>query len=200
MTGRPACAATGLASSSSRSTSSRCSTRSRTSRCHSRSPARTRPGASCASVFATSSSSSTSTGKEHHKPDQLSAGEQQRVAIARALVTRPALAVRGRADRQPRLHDRDRDPRRALALVRRARPDDRPRHPRFEGGGLCRSRPRHRRRRGSARPSSSVGANRTTRPRSSPASPSSACRAARPDVARSPRRPKPAARIRCAPA
>src|SRR6476660_2283110 len=32
-------------------------------------------------------------GKEHHKPDQLSAGEQQRVAIARALVTRPALLV-----------------------------------------------------------------------------------------------------------
>jgi putative ABC transport system ATP-binding protein len=30
-------------------------------------------------------------GKERHKPDQLSAGEQQRVAIARALVTRPAL-------------------------------------------------------------------------------------------------------------
>jgi putative ABC transport system ATP-binding protein len=31
------------------------------------------------------------TGKERHKPDQLSAGEQQRVAIARALVTQPAL-------------------------------------------------------------------------------------------------------------
>jgi putative ABC transport system ATP-binding protein len=30
-------------------------------------------------------------GKERHKPDQLSAGEQQRVAIARALVTNPAL-------------------------------------------------------------------------------------------------------------
>jgi len=31
------------------------------------------------------------TGKEHHKPEQLSAGEQQRVAVARAIVTRPAL-------------------------------------------------------------------------------------------------------------
>jgi putative ABC transport system ATP-binding protein len=30
-------------------------------------------------------------GKERHKPDQLSAGEQQRVAVARALVTRPAI-------------------------------------------------------------------------------------------------------------
>jgi putative ABC transport system ATP-binding protein len=33
------------------------------------------------------------TGKEGHRPDQLSAGEQQRVAIARALVTRPALLL-----------------------------------------------------------------------------------------------------------
>ena len=33
------------------------------------------------------------TGKESHRPDQLSAGEQQRVAIARALVTRPALLL-----------------------------------------------------------------------------------------------------------
>src|SRR6185503_12303249 len=33
------------------------------------------------------------TGKERHKPDQLSAGEQQRVAVARALVTRPALLL-----------------------------------------------------------------------------------------------------------
>jgi len=31
------------------------------------------------------------TGKERHKPEQLSAGEQQRVAVARAIVTRPAL-------------------------------------------------------------------------------------------------------------
>ncbi len=32
-------------------------------------------------------------GKEHHRPDQLSAGEQQRVAVARALVTRPAILL-----------------------------------------------------------------------------------------------------------
>ena len=32
-------------------------------------------------------------GKERHRPDQLSAGEQQRVAIARALVNRPALVL-----------------------------------------------------------------------------------------------------------
>ncbi|HET7727375.1 MAG TPA: ABC transporter ATP-binding protein [Candidatus Limnocylindrales bacterium] len=33
------------------------------------------------------------TGKEDHKPHELSAGEQQRVAIARALVTRPAILL-----------------------------------------------------------------------------------------------------------
>ncbi len=79
--------------------------------------------------------------------------------------------VRRRADRQPRLHDRHRDPRRALALVRRARPDDRPRHPRLEGGGLRRSRPRHRRRRDprdhrarSARSHDAAPAHRPPRP------------------------------------
>ena len=41
-----------------------------------------------------------------HYPRQLSGGEQQRVAIARAFVTRPGRAVRGRADRQPRLGHR----------------------------------------------------------------------------------------------
>jgi len=33
------------------------------------------------------------TGKEGHRPDQLSTGEQQRVAIARALVTRPSVLL-----------------------------------------------------------------------------------------------------------
>ena len=33
------------------------------------------------------------TDRRHHKPDQLSGGEQQRVAIARALVTEPAIVL-----------------------------------------------------------------------------------------------------------
>ena len=32
-------------------------------------------------------------GREHHRPDQLSAGEQQRVALARALVAKPAILL-----------------------------------------------------------------------------------------------------------
>lgn len=33
------------------------------------------------------------TDRRHHRPDQLSGGEQQRVAIARALITRPAIVL-----------------------------------------------------------------------------------------------------------
>jgi putative ABC transport system ATP-binding protein len=41
-------------------------------------------------------------GKEQHRPDQLSAGEQQRVAIARALVNRPATSTSPPAARSSR--------------------------------------------------------------------------------------------------
>ncbi len=60
-------------------------------RCRSRSPATTRARASSPSRIRDVIELVDLTGKERHKPDQLSAGEQQRVAIARALVTRPAL-------------------------------------------------------------------------------------------------------------
>ena len=33
------------------------------------------------------------TGRRHHKPDQISGGEQQRVSLARALITRPAIVL-----------------------------------------------------------------------------------------------------------
>ncbi len=70
-------------------------------------------------------------GKQHHRPDQLSAGEQQQVAIARALVTRPALLF---AD----LHDGLRDPRCLVAVVHGEAANDRARHARLEGGRLRR--------------------------------------------------------------
>ena len=40
--------------------------------------------------------------RAHHKPSELSGGEQQRVALARAVVKRPAPAPGRRADRRPR--------------------------------------------------------------------------------------------------
>jgi lipoprotein-releasing system ATP-binding protein len=39
--------------------------------------------------------------RSHHRPAEMSGGEQQRVAIARALANRPLAAAGGRADGQP---------------------------------------------------------------------------------------------------
>ena len=46
-----------------------------------------------------------------HRPTELSGGQQQRVACARALAVPTGRDLRRRADRQPRLPRRDRDPR-----------------------------------------------------------------------------------------
>ena len=51
-----------------------------------------------------------------HRPSELSGGQQQRVAVARALVAPAADHLRRRADGQPRLAHRRRDPRRSCAL------------------------------------------------------------------------------------
>ena len=136
----PACAATGPVSSSSRSTSSRCSSVGRTSPCRSRSPATTPTGRAARPDP-----------RRHRprRPDRQGAPQARPAVGGRAAARRhrprprdPAGApLRRRADRQPRLHDRHRDPRCAVALVRGARPDDRPRDPRLEGGGLRRPGP-----------------------------------------------------------
>ena len=55
------------------------------------------------------SSGSGSAHRGHHRPAELSGGEQQRVAIARAVVGEPGDRARRRADRQPRLAHRRRD-------------------------------------------------------------------------------------------
>ncbi len=63
------------------------------SACRSRSPARTRAGRAPADRIRDVFELVDLVGKQHHRPDQLSAGEQQRVAIARALVNRPAIVL-----------------------------------------------------------------------------------------------------------
>ena len=67
-------------------------------------------------------------------PDELSGGEQQRVSLARAFVNQPAAAAGGRADRQPRPRDLDRD--HAAALPDEPHRHDRDRrHARQRDGG-----------------------------------------------------------------
>ena len=87
-----------------------------------------------------------------HRPSELSGGQQQRVAVARALVSRAQRDVRRRADRQPRLDHRRRDPRAAARLGRLARPDDRDGHARRARRGDRRPRAVPRRRRHRPRP------------------------------------------------
>ena len=145
-TARRGCAAIGPASSSSRSTSSRCSTSSENVALPftiaGEDPTRGELAERVRDVIELVDL----TGKEHHKPGP-AVGRRAAARRRRPGARHPAGApLRRRADRQPRLHDRHRDPRRPLALVRRARPDDRPRHPRLEGGRLRRPRARHRRR------------------------------------------------------
>ena len=71
--------------------------------------------------------------RRHHRPAELSGGQQQRVAIGRALVTRPTVALRRRADRQPRLPHGRGDPRPPARVRGRLRPDDRDGHARLAG-------------------------------------------------------------------
>ncbi len=63
-----------------------------------------------------------------HRPSELSGGQQQRVAIARALDLEADRALRGRADREPRLRDEPARSSSSCATPWRSRADDRHGH------------------------------------------------------------------------
>ena len=74
-----------------------------------------------------------SPGREHHRPRQLSGGQEQRVAIARAIVTDPYLLVADEPTGDLDLGHRQRDPRLLVQLNREFQEIDRHGHPRPPG-------------------------------------------------------------------
>ena len=93
--------------------------------------------------------------RAHHRPSELSGGQQQRVAVARGARLAPGHHLRRRADGQPRLDHRRRDPRLHAARGPRVRPDHRHGHPRSERRVVRRPRDLRRRRQDRRRAASS---------------------------------------------